>query len=375
MSIETMLLVLSDLHFGHDLYEPPEMPLLSLSGMLGWAAKDTTVRNAFVKLCAGHDIACVKKLPFYLRFLISEAKNQGFQRDTFDLCILLGDQVTIPDARSYKFLREYLTQQEYRTSDGYVDYRCSGLGFMGSQILAIPGNHDKLLRTDLELYHREFSMPIELSPRVEPQSCEIAIRKFDRREFVFILVDAGKYATEELRLDGSSREHLAAGEVTSHLDANIRGKLKSLMDRGTVGNVTLQGSYGTAAKIMLVHYPVDYERFKSGGDWQGRVLPHDCAGLPEMIQSIRKEFHLSMVLHGHLHKPMLYNYEGVQVIAATTAAQQGGDRGFHVLQVSNAGQIHAQHHYWNGTAFAADPSGSVSGLITEVPRLPLKPAA
>ena len=157
MSIETMFLVLSDLHFGPDLYEPPEMALLSLSGMLGWVAKDTTVRNAFVKQCAGHDIACVKKLPFYLRFLISEAKNQGFERDTFDLCLLLGDQVTIPDARSYKFLRQYLTQQEYSTSDGYVDYRCSGLGLMGQQILAIPGNHDKLLRTNLDIYDREFN--------------------------------------------------------------------------------------------------------------------------------------------------------------------------------------------------------------------------
>jgi 3',5'-cyclic AMP phosphodiesterase CpdA len=376
MSIETMFLVLSDLHFGPDLYEPPEMALLSLSGMLGWVAKDTTVRNAFVKQCAGHDIACVKKLPFYLRFLISEAKNQGFERDTFDLCLLLGDQVTIPDARSYKFLRQYLTQQEYSTSDGYVDYRCSGLGLMGQQILAIPGNHDKLLRTNLDIYDREFNTPIELSERVAPQSCQLAIRKFDHREFVFILVDAGRYAATDLRFDGSSREHLAAGEVTSRLALQIREKLASLMDHGAVDEASLEGSYEAAAKIILVHYPVDYERFKSVGDWQGKVLPHDCAGLPDMIQTIRKEFNLNMVLHGHLHRPMLYNYEGVQVVAATTAAQQGGDRGFHVLKVSDTGQIHAEHHCWNGIAFAADPRDSVSGLITEFPRLtPLKPAA
>ena len=148
------------------------------------------------------------------------------------------------------------------------------------------------------------------------------------------------------------------------------------MDHGAVDEASLEGSYEAAAKIILVHYPVDYERFKSVGDWQGKVLPHDCAGLPDMIQTIRKEFNLNMVLHGHLHRPMLYNYEGVQVVAATTAAQQGGDRGFHVLKVSDTGQIHAEHHCWNGIAFAADPRDSVSGLITEFPRLtPLKPAA
>lgn len=376
MSVETMFLVLSDLHFSRDLYEAPEMPLVATSGMLRWLTSDVTLRNAFVKQCAGHDIACLKKLPSYLRFLISEAKIQGFERDAFDLCILLGDQVTIPDAKSYKFLREYLTQEEYKTSDGYVEYKCSGLGLLRNQILAIPGNHDKLLRTNLELYHREFSFPLELSPLLSPQDCGIAIRMFDHREYVFILVDASRYASEELRLDGACREHLAAGKITAELEAKIRDKLTCLKNNGVVDDKRLKGTYATAAKILLIHYPVDYERFKTPGDWQGRALPHDCEALPDMVQRMAREFELSTVLHGHLHKPMLYNYGGVQVVASTTAAQQGGDKGFHVLEISDDGQMHAEHHCWNGVAFAADPRDSVSGLVIEIDDFtPVEPAA
>jgi predicted phosphodiesterase len=376
MSVDTMFLVLSDLHFGRDLYEAPEMPLICLARKLNWFAKEEQVRDAFAKLCLGHDIACIMKLPFYLRFLIEEAKNQGFQRDTFDLCLLLGDQVTIPDAKSYKFLREYLTKREYRTTDGYVDHRCSGLAFSSQQILAIPGNHDKLLRTDLELYNRQFSIPLGLTPRLEAQSCGIAIRKFDDREFIFVLVDAGKYATEELQFDLSSRDHLASGEVTPELSANIRGKLISLKTQGGIDGFALEGPYANAAKILLIHFPVDYDRFTSVVDWKGKVLRHDCTGLPQAIQAIQEEFGLDVVLHGHLHQPSLYNYSGVQVVAATTAAQQHGNRGFYVLKVSDTGQMYAEHHYWNGVAFAGDPNYALSGPLAEIPRFPpLEPAA
>jgi len=359
MSTEAMFLVLSDLHFSRDLFEAPELPRLSLSERLRIVLKDAAVTNFFTSRCKGHDIGCVKILPVYLKGLLAQA-----QRHEFDLCILLGDQVTVPDSKAYAFLRKYLTQQEYRCSDGYIDYRCAGLGFNKEQILAIPGNHDKLLLTNLDFYNGQFRGPIELSEEVVAQRCAVSVRKFGSREFVFVLADANRYATKELHLDVSARNHLASGEITRLLEEDIVTKLRDLKNGSSIEHGL--ECFDTACKILLVHYPVEPGRFNQKM-WD-RGLPHGCEGLPEFVDKLRDEFRLNIVLHGHLHQPMLYNHEGVQVISATTSSQSGGQIGFYILNVSDTGQISTQHHSWNGAAFAADPpSSSLSRVITEFP--------
>ena len=145
MSIESMILVLSDLHFGCDLHLPPELPPLRVTRLAKWLRRESEVERFFERNCRGHSFACVTVLPRYLKSLLREARTEGFQEDTFDFCVLLGDQATVPDAEAYRFLREYLTSKHY---GGYGDVQCAGLGLSTDKILAIPGNHDKLLRTN-----------------------------------------------------------------------------------------------------------------------------------------------------------------------------------------------------------------------------------
>ena len=362
MSTAAMFLVLSDLHFGADLFEAPQMARLSLSRKLQIVTDDNAVSEFFVRQCKGHDVTCIKKLRFYLNVLLAQE-----QRDEFDLCILVGDQATIPDSRAYSFLCKYLTEDEYTTSDGYIQYRCSGLGFRREQIIAIPGNHDKLLLTNLDFYNLHFTRALELPEELEPQKSAIAIRNVGSRELVLVLVDASRYAARSLHLDGSARDHLAAGEITEGLRTDIAEKLRALKKGRPTGSAGLSGPYGAACKLLVIHYPVDYKRFKDA-KWHGRFLAHDCAGLPELVEELRTEFQLNIVLHGHLHEPLLYNHDGVQVISATTSSQSGGRIGFYVIKVSETGQISTEHHSWNDTAFVADPpAAGLSRLITEFP--------
>jgi hypothetical protein len=185
----------------------------------------------------------------------------------------------------YAFLRKYLTQEEYRCSDGYIEYRCAGLGLKREQILGIP-NHDKLLLTNLDFYNSQFTQPIEASDDLVAQGCAVSVRKFGSREFVFVLADASRYATRELHLDMSARHHLASGEITQLLEENIVTKLRALKKGSPVERGLECYSFDAACKILLVHYPVEPERFNQKM-WD-RGLPHGCEGLPEFVNKLRE---------------------------------------------------------------------------------------
>ena len=330
--VETVFAVLSDFHFGNDLHEAPEVQLLNIP----ITYKDTTekITRYFAAQCRGHEISCVKRLPRYLKTLLEELKDQGYQGKTFDLFVLLGDQSTLANEQSYRFLCEYLSQESYQTTDGYMTYRCSGLEIAPSQLLAIPGNHDKLLRKDLNLYHNEFTHWLNLPERLQPQRSSLSVRRFWGREFVFISIEPSIYCNEDLTLDGDTRKHLARGAVSKLLAEDVRTKLALLkQNRKLSADVRLEGSFSDAMKIMLVHYAVDLNQFDSG--WAALVLPHECEDLGALVTALKEEFQLSLVLHGHLHQPLVYNQGGVQVISATTATRvdKNGKTGFFLLKV------------------------------------------
>ncbi|HXA85326.1 MAG TPA: hypothetical protein VNZ47_09640 [Candidatus Dormibacteraeota bacterium] len=367
MSIETAFVLLSDLHFSNGLDEAARTQTLNIPfSNYGIPAKMT---NLFEAMCRGHFAPCVKKLPRYLKVLLSELKDEGYQRDKFDLCILLGDQSTLAHERSYKLLRDYLTQDEYVSEDGDGKYIGYGLGIAASDILAIPGNHDKLLRSSLNLYHEEFTRHLRLDEEARPQMCSISIRRFAGREFVFILIEPSVYCAEDLKLGSDFRSHLAAGKISPKLIEDVETKLNMLREYGKLDAETkLEKTFNDAMKVLIVHYAVDERRFPPGRA-QG-IVPHQCDGLGELVNMLKREYQLSIALHGHLHHPLLYNFNGVQVISATTATRvdKGTKTGFFLMKVLDSGTIRAEHHLWTGVAFTPDPDKNLSRDVGYLPK-------
>jgi 3',5'-cyclic AMP phosphodiesterase CpdA len=359
MSVETAFVLLSDLHFGNNLSESPGIQLLNIP--FSYHGTTQKVTDYIVARCRGHYKPCVQRLPRYLKVLLSDLKEDGYQRDKFDLFLLLGDQSTLTHESSYKFLREYLTQDEYETKDADGLERCKGLEIDPGDILAVPGNHDKLLRNSLDLYHDEFTRKAKLLEEVRPQMCSIALRSFADREFVFILLEPSIYCARDLELGSDFRSHLAAGKVSAKLREDVRTKLDILRRYGKLdAQVKLRTNFSDAIKILVVHYAVDGGQFAAGLD--EHILPHECEGLGELVEMLKEEYQLSMALHGHLHRPLLYNFKGVQVISATTATRmdKDGKTGFFLVKVLDSGTIRAEHHVWTGVGYTPDPDKNLN---------------
>ncbi len=369
MAIQSMFVLLSDLHFGRDLIEQEgELPLIAYSRLVPWQKAEATIREFFEGKCTGHNLACVKSLPRYLKFLLDKAGDEGYDKTYFDLYIILGDQVTIPDEKAYKFLCHYLTDYNYVTQDADSRYECRGLNIHNpaEMILAVPGNHDKLLRVNLDFYNEHFTKPLRLPYEIQRQRCCIITRNFNGREFVFLLIDAGAYAEHELVLDTGCREHLASGTVTEELCNDIREKLTALQFRYKSEGGKDRNRYETAIKILLVHYAIDFRRVLGSNavDIANYILPHECKGIEELRQELAAKFGFGLALHGHLHVPALYAYKGTQTVADTTTTQYGGRNGFFVLKFFDTGEMRAEYHSWNGAAFAADPDRSLTQRLS-----------
>jgi predicted phosphodiesterase len=363
MSIKSLFLVLSDLHFGRDLHLAPELPPLQITRTAKWFSKEKDIQRFVEQNCGGHSLACVSMLPYYLKTLLNEANREGFDNDNFDLCILLGDQATVPDPHAYKFLAEYLTQSRYETAEGLA---CAGLNFRREQIIAIPGNHDKLLRQNLNIYQAEFSARLGI-PWINPGGSLLVTRLIGNDEYLFLLVDASVYSPDELVVDKGCRDHMARGKIPPTLRQEIVDKLTAIANGRPVDLAMPTSGYERAIKIMLVHYAVDIQRLPRQKQWEERFLPHDCKGLDELVSELRAKFQFGPVLHGHMHVPYLYNHDGAQVVSATTTCERGGPNGFFVIKMLDTGEIRTEHHLWNGLRFAPDPDTSLSKSIEVYP--------
>ena len=360
---EAIFVLLSDLHFGVDLLSEAELPPFDFP--LLWRLLGSDIRTYTEQRCGAHDMAVVIALPRYLKRLLVDFQEAGFYRDSFDLYLILGDLATWPAAPAYKFLRGYLRDTEYKTDENGLNISCAGLGIPEDGLIVIPGNHDKLLHADLEIYSRHFLKPLGLPNQPLPQRCFLISKKVGDLQFVFVLVEASRYCEEELRLDSSCRTHLAAGSISSELRSAILSKLDLLDSGNEVDGIRLQDP-SNAIKIMMVHYAVD-DMAAAGTQQalQSLLLPHECTGLSELVEELRSRIHL--VIHGHLHVPKLYNHKGVPVIAATTTTQKDGTNGFFLLKFTKSFDISVEHHCWNGVAFARDPQPKLN--------LPLEPSA
>jgi 3',5'-cyclic AMP phosphodiesterase CpdA len=353
--LRNAVLVLSDLHFGVDLLREAELPPVQLPWWKNVFADD--IRRFMQKRCASHNIVILMSLPLYINKLLRQMQTEGYEKSEFDQYLLLGDLSTYASGASYNFLRQYLTDSTYWTP-GFP--KIPALKIPRKKLIAIPGNHDKMLRTNLDIFNIEFARRLGIPP-IQPKGSYFVARGATDAEFLFILIDASIYASAETTLSLAAREHLARGEVSANLNAEIDNKLDRLRNGEMVDEAMLR-NYSRALKVLLVHYAVD-DRMVLGllPKADAVALPHDCVGLDELVSRLKPD--LQLVIHGHLHWPKVYNYEGVQVISATTTTQKGGKNGFFVVKFFESGDVVTEHHRWKENSFSLDDNPDLNVRI------------
>jgi calcineurin-like phosphoesterase family protein len=347
-SLKTAALVLSDLHFGADLLREAEVPPLQFPWWRTLLAP--SVRRYMEAKCKAHDIGILLCLPLYLKKVLHQLRLEGLGESKFTFYLLLGDMSTYANGSSYVFLRQYLSQTHY-SPQGLT--KIQALDIPIDRLVMIPGNHDKLLRTNLDIYFQQFAGPLSF-PGPLPMRSFFLTKKAGDTEFLFILVDASVYASIAENLDLSAREHLAMGRVSEELTRDIQTKLDQLK-RGTSVDAAELKNYSQSRKILLVHYAVD-DRAVLGSvlPRDELVLPHSCVGLDNLVKDLSRDLHL--VVHGHLHCARIYNHHGVKVISATTTTQKNSKNGFFVLKFYDSGDLITEHHKWTGSGFVLDES-------------------
>jgi len=347
-----VFVLLSDTHFGSSLLDQSQLPPLEVWRLIERARLGDRLDQSVRDHCKPHDLDTVRLLRYYLDFLFILLRDDGYSRDDFDLYLFLGDHVTWPLGASFRLFRDYVNRDKCTSGDGSVQITCRGLNIRADRLLMIPGNHDKLFQPDLNIYHRLLSEELKLPTEPSKKMAFVNCRRFGNREFVFISIDANDYCETANAVDSSIRSHLARGTVTEGLREQVHRSVRSLHDGGTVDGCSVT-DYVAATKILLVHYAPDLIR-ATDGRWTGSLLPHECTGLSDLIDSLAGQ--LDLVLHGHLHSPNVYRLGGVPVISIGSASQVDcPNKGFFVLKFFEGPDIRVEHHLWNGRGFVADP--------------------
>src|SRR3989442_307730 len=270
-------LVLSDLHFGVDLLREAEIPPLQFPW---WKYMPLVpdIRRYMETRCKAHDIAIVMQLPLYVKRLLKRLqREEDFKKQKFDFYLFLGDLSTYANGASFRFLRDYILNKTYAAS-GLT--KISGLNIPEDKIVLIPGNHDKMLRKNLDLFARELAIPLGFAPAPKPGQSSFLSRRVDNTEFLFILVDASIYATTEEKIDLSALNHLAKGNICKHLEEEILEKLNTVKRGGQVDHAAIE-DYSTSRRFLLVHYAVDDGAVLGPRTpMEEFVISYSCAGRP-----------------------------------------------------------------------------------------------
>jgi len=357
------------LHLGRSLVKGAEIQF----DRPAWAdffPADILTQEFFRLGCAPHAVNVIQKLQSALNEILNE-----LDKDRFDLYLVLGDNVTWPDDSSFEFARDFLWGLE-SVSDSYMGTKneCQCLQIPTEKLILIPGNHDKMLRRDLQLYHKF------LRQHPNEKECYFVSKRVREQEFLFVTVDVSRYTLmPELTVDLSADclGCLAAGEIKPDLIATIEAKLAALRKGAEVDQASLE-NYEAATKILVTHYALIDSLLTrmTPMEW---LIPGGCIG-SELLAEIGH--HFDFAIHGHRHKPKLYRFpntnrndkfaRALPVISVGTATQrtsgfkrEDDTKGFYVISFLESSEIHAQHYHWSATAnnFIKDPARKRSGTL------------
>ena len=358
----SFILLLADMHFGPAPLAEAPLPVLAPQRISSVLRVAEPLGRYFRTKCGTQDGNMTQRLAPYLRSEITESGGAGLE-----LCLLLGDQVTFPDPDAFSYVAEYVTQLRFVPRISVGELTCDGLGLTHDRVLAVPGNHDKLLRRDLDEYHAGFSIPIGLPPLPREQSCRFVSRTIGDWEFLFLLVDANEYARGDNQVDDSPfefRRHLAAGRVSNALVQNVRDGLQALAAGHVVGDAELQ-DYRSATKVLVLHYAASQWAVSGFSlNLDELLLPHVCRQIDRLLDAVSG--HVDLVVHGHLHREKIYRRRGVPVISVPTLCQLGDqEHGFFLLEAEDTGTrrtLRARYHAWDETSFRPQALPTISIL-------------
>src|SRR5260221_975910 len=348
--ITASFVLFSDLHFGfhlqhaeHALYKLPKLHIKFAPARI--LAK-RLIQRYFEKRCIPHDFDVITALPAFLRHV----QNKCGIND-FDLYLLLGDLATWPYQRSYSLLCNYLTKADVADSYGGYVTSCKGLVIPASKLIAIPGTHDKMLLSPLNFYNQSFCRPLGL-PDMPQSSTWFMHKKIAGIDFLFILVDANSYSScGDMAVDLSFRRHLACGRVSNPLIDELKRKFAELRQGNSVDGVKLV-NFDQDVRIMLTHLvPSESEVLGLPERLLEFVLPHKCYGVKSLLKNLAGE--IDLLIHGHLHRPKVYAFDGTQVLSATTTSQIEGYNGFYLLKFHER-EIVAESYKWMGNDFSLE---------------------
>jgi predicted phosphodiesterase len=293
-------------------------------------------------------------LPRYLLSVLVNLKTRGLRGPDWSGYLFLGDQVTWPSYGALEFLLSYVTQEQVKDHDQIGDYVCPGLKLKRDQIIAIPGNHDKLMRSDLSIYHEQFSIPAELPPFPQPRRSYFVSRQFDNIEFLFVLVEASVFADTETEghLTLSSLKHLACGSLIDSLQDEIHSGLRHVREGRQVDEASVF-SFDRCIKVLVVHYAPDVLAVTGAAPGvRDLIVSHACDGLAALVESLKGQ--IDLVVHGHLHAPWVYAIGGIPIISVGSVSQRGQENSFCLLLAREGGELAVEYHKWTGTGFALD---------------------
>jgi len=272
--------------------------------------------------------------------------------------------VAWPDEPSFDFARRYLSSSTVEGIAGpELDYK---------RLLMIPGNHDKLFKSNLSLYH-ELARRVRLNPQPQHRRSYLVSKTSGNREFLFVLVDASVYGPEHLEVAKAGdlhnltnfdvlrcRDHIARGEATKELVAELAEKIDRLKTGDTVDAANLE-NYSTAIKILMIHYALDFKKVISKS-LSHFAIPHECSRIKALLKRFSGDFDLAV--HGHLHTPKVYYCGSLPVIAVGTSAQRTLEsaRSVYLIKITESGKIFAEHHHWprDGNGFSRDPNDALT---------------
>jgi predicted phosphodiesterase len=347
-SLGSALVLLGDPHLGASFHGETQLPPLSWGSWVRLLRFRGRFDRFFTERCVAHNKAIVAALPRYLRReLKAMREREGFPSFDFDQYVLLGDLVTWPSPASFAFLKEYVTRDDWAPGGG--TRKVAGLHLAKDKIIVVPGNHDKLLRRDLNMFRDRFTGALDLeSP--PPQQAIVVRRRTPKHNFVFFVVDANRYTMDpELEVTMAARTHLASGIIGDSLVQQVGAAVERYASEDAI-------------RVLVLHYAVDhYSATQLSQLPLNTVLPHEVAGLEQLLDAIPRGG-VNFAVHGHLHRPGLYNHRGIPVVSVGTAFQRGptGANDFYVIKIFESGQISAEHHIWAGTGFRRDPDETLS---------------
>lgn len=356
-TLDAAIALLSDLHFGESYLGETRLPPLSYTIVADLLRLGGKVEQLVRQNCAAHNQAILCQLPQYLRGLVAEYQaSEGYTLSDFEQYVLLGDLVTWASPTAFQFLAEYLTQQDLLVKIKTRLERWPGLKASTDKLVPIPGNHDKLLRRDLQLYNDGVSARLQIAPW-GVNAVTLIDRAIGTQRALFLAVDASVYTKQSLTIDFHATRHLARGEITKSILREVAGYKDELVR-----------ARGKAYRILVIHYAVHFGRAtKMSADLAALnyVLPHECDGVDELFEELGPDA-IDFAIHGHLHIARKYNFQGVPVLSTGSVSQLDAEpNGFHVLKFMNSGQVYAEYHVWGEGGFDIDPdeNGERSGVL------------